>query len=127
MKLVSIVAIIALTIMVIGISSPFTVSHMHAQEVTPPTLSSELMLRVQVQQLIEQLHNIEIGLAQCNASKSEIQARLDSALLNVQASDLNSKHAKLDDEIKKALGGKPDDTVDWTTSPPSLVKKPLKP
>lgn len=79
-------------------------------------LSTELSLRAQVQQLTEQLHNVEIGLAQCKAS-------LDGANLTVQASELGSRHAQLDEEIKKALGGKPEDTVDWTTSPPSLKKK----
>lgn len=90
--------------------------------VQPATMTTELALRVQVQQLTEQLHNAEVGFAQCNARASDLQAKLDSSVLTTQAADLNEKHAKLDAEIKKALGAKSDDTVDWTTSPPTLKK-----
>lgn len=90
----------------------------------PPGLPADLKLRIQVQQLTEQMHALQVQLAQCRASASDIQARLDSVQLSAQGSELKLKHEGLDAEIKRALGGDDADIVDWTTNPPSLKKKP---
>ena len=90
----------------------------------PPGLSADLKLRIQVQQLTEQMHALQVQLAQCRAATADVQARLDSVQLSAQGSELKLKHEGLDTEIKRALGGGDADIVDWTTNPPSLKKKP---
>lgn len=90
----------------------------------PPSLSADLKLRIQVQQLTEQMHALQVQLAQCRASTADVQARLDSVQLSAQGSELKLKHDGLEAEIRRALGGGDADIVDWTTNPPSLKKKP---
>ncbi len=87
---------------------------------------SELQLRVQVQQLTEQLHASEVQFAQCRAQAADTQARLDSLQLTSQAADVKARHEALDIELRKALGAQDGDTVDYSTSPPSLKKKDVK-
>ena len=90
----------------------------------PPGLPADLKLRIQMQQLTEQIHALQVQLAQCRATTADVQARLDSVQLSAQGSELKVKHEGLDEEIKRALGGGDADIVDWTTNPPSLKKKP---
>jgi hypothetical protein len=90
----------------------------------PPWLPADLKLRIQVQQLTEQVHALQVQLAQCRANSADVQARLDSVQLSALGSEIRLKHDALDAEIKKALGGGDADIVDWTTNPPSLKKKP---
>jgi len=85
-------------------------------------LSQDLKLRIQVQQLTEQVYSLKLQLAQCRASAADIQARYDSIQLSSQGSELKVKHEAMEAEIKKALGGTDSDTIDWTTDPPSLKK-----
>lgn len=90
----------------------------------PQALSAELKLRIQVQQLTEQVHALQVQLAQCRAGAADVQARLDSVQLSGQSAELKLKHEALEAEIRRALGGGDDDLVDWSTNPPSLKKKP---
>lgn len=100
----------------------------HAQEkAAPPAmpkLSAELQLKIEVQQLKEQLHQFEIQSAQCSAQLADAQAKLAGSFLTTQQGELQAKRAALDAEVKKALGAKEGDEIDWSTSPPSIKTKP---
>lgn len=86
-------------------------------------LPEELKLRVQVQQQAEQIHQLEIASAQCSAQLADAQAKLASSFLTAQQGDLKAKREAIEKDLLKALGAKEGDTIDWTTTPPSLKKK----
>jgi hypothetical protein len=86
-------------------------------------VSTELTLKFENQLLREQLAETQKALAQCSADRATVQAKFDGFALSVQKEDLDVKHAALEEELKKALGAKEGDTIDWTSSPPKLVKK----
>lgn len=92
----------------------------HSQE---PKFSSDLAQRVQIQKLLEEVQQLRIQVASCRANLADVQAKFDSSFLSNQNQDLKSKHEQLEAEIRKSLGGKEGDTIDWTTDPPTLVKK----
>lgn len=89
-------------------------------------LSEVLRLKAENQQLFEKLHLTEIQFAQCRANAAETQAKLDSAVLTVQADNLKNNKTALDKELLKAYDGHDGDTIDWSTDPPSLKKKGTK-
>jgi hypothetical protein len=92
-----------------------------------PALTEAQALQAQVQVLKEQLFQAQADDAQCHANLADVTARLQNVTLNAQGAALQESRRALEAEIRKALGGKDGDEVDWATSPPSLKPSAAQP
>lgn len=96
-------------ILPLGIFSLFT--HLSAQN----DLSSELKLKVQIQQRDEKIFSLQASLAQCQITSAEYKAKADESELNKQSSTLQNKHKEIEIEILKSLNAKDGEELDWDT------------
>jgi len=81
-----------------------------AQEITEVN-----RLRVQIQDLAEQLWQRDLELAQCVAVAANWRSQAESASLTERGEALKAQRRELEATIKAALGAKDGDKLDWAT------------
>jgi len=85
-------------------------------------LTTEQVLRADLQAANERILQLEIALANAQATIADREQRLNSVLLTAKQEETQAKRKALDEELVKALGGDPKkgDTFDPVTK---TVKK----
>jgi hypothetical protein len=84
------------------------------------TLTTDQRQRAELQQVRDQLLAARIDGARCRAQQADVTAQLDGVRLTAEQIALKASRAALESELLLALGAKPGDVVDWTTTPPTL-------
>lgn len=87
------------------------------------TLPETLALKARIYQLEQELFQTQEVFARCEAGRANIKTQLDSVLLTSEAQRLASQRSELERALLEAFGGADGDSVDWSTSPPSLKRK----